>query len=75
MFEEYKEVLTIKDVCSILRISRSAVSALIESGELKAFRPGKRQWRVLKTELEDFVLAGETKKTEKSKKQTKKKGK
>lgn len=63
MFEEYSEVLTIKDVCSALRISRGAVKEMIESGELKAFRPGKRQWRVMKMELEEFIS-----KREKSKK-------
>lgn len=59
MFDAYSEILTIKDVCSVLRISRGAVKELIESGELKAFRPGKRQWRVLKTELEEFISVRE----------------
>lgn len=55
MFDTYEEVLTINDVCNALRISRGAVRNLIESGKLKAFRPGKRQWRVMKTELEAFI--------------------
>ena len=59
MFEAYKEVLTIKDVCSALRMSRGAVMGVIESGDLKAFRPGKRQWRVTKKELVRFIAARE----------------
>lgn len=48
------EILTIGEVCSILRIGRSTLLKLIHSGELPAFKVG-RQWRISKNELYDFL--------------------
>ena len=48
------EILTIAEVCSILRIGRSTLLKLIHSGEMHAYKVG-RQWRISKNELFDFL--------------------
>jgi len=50
---EMSEVLTVPEVARELRVSRSTVYALCESGELKCFRVGNAI-RVLRKELEAY---------------------
>ena len=52
------EILTIAEVCSILRIGRSTLLKLIHSGEMPAFKVG-RQWRIFKDGLYDFLEKGQ----------------
>jgi excisionase family DNA binding protein len=37
-----------------LQVSRKIVYQLIDSGQLDAFRPGRRHYRVLKEALQDY---------------------
>lgn len=46
--------LTIRQVAADLQVSRKIVYQLIESGQLDAFRPGRRHYRVLKEALQDY---------------------
>ena len=48
------ELLTMAEVCSILRIGRGTLLKLIHSGEVKAIKVG-RQWRILKEDLYAFL--------------------
>lgn len=48
------ELLTIAEVCSILRIGRCTLLKLIHSGGVPAFKVG-RQWRISKSELYEFL--------------------
>jgi len=50
-------VLTTREACDYLRISRPTYLKLIQLGSIKATKAGKG-WRVLKTEL-DRLLKGE----------------
>lgn len=48
--------LPLIDVAEILNVSTAQARALVRSGELRAIKVGGRgQWRVEKTELEDYI--------------------
>ncbi len=48
--------LPLTDVAEILNVSTAQARALVRSGELRAIKVGGRgQWRVEKTELEDYI--------------------
>lgn len=46
--------LTIRQVAADLQVSRKIVYQLIDSGQLDAFRPGRRHYRILKEALQDY---------------------
>lgn len=48
------DVLTAKEVCQLLRISRPTLGKLITKGEISAFKIGNH-WRIMRTELERYV--------------------
>lgn len=41
MFENYKDVVNIDDLCNMLRIGKNKAYILINSGEIKSVRVGK----------------------------------
>ena len=41
MFEEAEDLLTVPEVCTLLRMGRGAIYPLLASGQLKAFRNGR----------------------------------
>ncbi|MCQ9368497.1 helix-turn-helix domain-containing protein [Brevibacterium sp. 50QC2O2] len=48
--------LPLTDVAEVLNVSAAQARALVRSGELRAIKVGGRgQWRVEKTELEDYI--------------------
>ena len=48
--------LQLSDVSDMLNISASQTYALVRSGELRAIKVGGRgQWRVERSELEDYI--------------------
>ncbi|MYM19630.1 helix-turn-helix domain-containing protein [Brevibacterium sp. 5221] len=48
--------LPLTDVAEILNVSAAQARALVRSGELRAIKVGGRgQWRVEKSELEDYI--------------------
>lgn len=38
MLEEYADILTVEEVCEVLRIGENAVYTLLGSGQLKGYR-------------------------------------
>lgn len=52
-------VINTSEACHYLRISRPTFLKLIASGKIRALKLGKG-WKVLDSELERFLLAGET---------------
>ena len=52
------QVFNTSEACLYLRISRPTFLKLITAGKIRAKKIGKG-WRVLKAELERFLLAGE----------------
>ncbi len=57
MFEQHDDILTTKEVCSILKIEKATLYKLINQGELIAFRSGKG-WRIPKPALNNYVSEG-----------------
>ncbi len=49
------EILTVNDVAEMLYIGKNTVYALLQSGDLKAFRIGK-SWRVPRENLNQFII-------------------
>lgn len=52
------QVFNTSEACNYLRISRPTFLKLIATGKIRAQKLGKG-WKVLDTELERFLLAGE----------------
>ena len=47
-------VLTVREVCSVLRLSRPKVYDLIKDGYLEAFKLGG-DWRIVRRSVESYV--------------------
>ena len=57
MFNEYSDIVTIDELCEMLRIGKNKAYELLRNGEIKAFRCG-RLWIISKTAVEQFVKSG-----------------
>ncbi len=53
-YEGLPEVLTLKQVAEFLQVSNLTIQRAIQSGKLKAFKPG-RDYRILKEDLISFI--------------------
>jgi len=47
------ELLTLKEIAKILRVSERTIMRYLKAGKLKASRPG--QWRIKECDLEKFL--------------------
>ncbi len=54
MFEEYPDVLTVHEVCKVLRISKTTAYRLLKTGQLSSRRIGSAL-RVSKESLINFI--------------------
>lgn len=54
MLEHYPDVLTVDEVCNILRIARKTVYSLVKSGDLPSRRIG-RIYRISKKQLVEYL--------------------
>ena len=54
MLLNYPDILTIKDVCELLKVSKHTVYQLIHSDEIKAKKIA-RHYRIQKTELLNYL--------------------
>jgi excisionase family DNA binding protein len=50
-------ILTIKEICADLKVTRRTVLSWIKTGELRAFKlgSGRRLWRIKERELQRFI--------------------
>lgn len=55
MLESYDDILTVDELCEVLKIGKNAAYGVLNSEELKAFKEGNK-WRIPKTELEKYVI-------------------
>lgn len=55
MFNDYPDILTLSDICEILRIGKNKASYLLNSGQIKAFQIGGH-WKVSKQNLMDYIV-------------------
>ena len=51
------DLLTVKEVAEILRVSQPTVLRMIDDGELRAIRV-RNQWRIRRSDLEAFLQRG-----------------
>ena len=56
MFNEYSDIVTIDELCGMLRIGRNKAYELLRNGDIKAFLCG-RLWIISKQAVEDFVIS------------------
>ena len=54
MFETYKDVLTVDDVCHALSLGKNSVYDLLHSGKIKSIKIGKK-YLIPKVYLIDFI--------------------
>ncbi|MDD5923414.1 MAG: helix-turn-helix domain-containing protein [Clostridia bacterium] len=54
MLEEYNDILTVKDVQTILKIGKNSALDLIHEGDIEAFMI-KGRWRILKSDLLSYI--------------------
>ena len=55
MLDEFDVLLTVDEVCEILRIGRNTIYALLNEGKLKGFRCG-RIWKIPKVAVERYIM-------------------
>jgi len=56
MFEKF---LTVNEIAAALKVERHTVIRWIESGKLRAFKPGGgRFWRIARADLQRFLKDG-----------------
>jgi excisionase family DNA binding protein len=55
LLNDYGDILNIEDLCEVLLIGKNAAYKLLEEGEIKGFRFG-RKWKISKAALEDYIL-------------------
>ena len=51
------DLLTVKEVAEILRVSQPTVLRMIDDGELPAIRV-RNQWRIRRSDLDDYLQRG-----------------
>ena len=54
MLEQYHYILTIEELCEILKIGRNRAYELLESGTIKGFRLGK-PWKIPRIAVENYL--------------------
>ncbi len=59
MFNEYSDIVTVEELCEMLRIGRNKAYDLLRSGNIKAFRCG-RLWIISKAAVEEFIKSEST---------------
>ncbi|WP_196590027.1 helix-turn-helix domain-containing protein [Pectinatus frisingensis] len=55
MFDEYGDLITVKELCEMLYIGKNAAYTLLNSGAVKAFRI-KRVWKIPKKSVVEYVM-------------------
>lgn len=54
MFEKYKEIMTVYDLCESLGIGMNTALNLLKTGKIKAFKIG-RIWKIPKDSLINYI--------------------
>ncbi|MDL2327644.1 helix-turn-helix domain-containing protein [Ruminococcaceae bacterium OttesenSCG-928-A11] len=67
MFEKYDDVVTVEELCGMLKIGRNNAYALVNSGKIKSVRIGK-QIRIPKVDVIRYLSNDSCIKTESPKK-------
>jgi excisionase family DNA binding protein len=54
VFEEYDELVSVPEMCSMLKIGRNKAYNLLKSGEIKVFRMG-HTWKISKQAVIQYI--------------------
>ena len=54
MFDNYKDILTVKELCTALNIGKNTAYTMLERGEIKSIKIGK-VYRIPKIALINYV--------------------
>ncbi len=54
MFDQYEDLVTVEELCTMLNIGKNAAYKLLGSGELKAFRHN-RVWKIPRVAVTEYV--------------------
>ena len=54
MFEDYSDMITVEELCYMLRIGKNKAYALLRSGKIGAFRDG-RLWMIPKEAVIEYI--------------------
>ena len=57
MFKDYDDIITVDELCEILKIGKNGAYELLNSGQIKAVRIG-RIWKITKRAVEEFMFRG-----------------
>ncbi len=55
MLEQYDDVISVKELCEILRIGRNRAYELLQTKQIKGFQIG-RPWKIPKSAVEEFLM-------------------
>lgn len=61
MFTDYRDMVSIDEMCEMLRIGRNTAYTLLRSGTLGAFKEG-RVWKIPKFAVENYIRDRSTRK-------------
>ena len=54
--EDDREILTLSEVASLLRVSHQTIYNMIKDGRLKGHKVG-REWRFIKKDIDAYILS------------------
>lgn len=55
MLEQYDDVISVKELCEILRIGRNRAYELLQTNQIKGFQMG-RPWKIPKAAIEKYLI-------------------
>ncbi len=55
MLEQYDDVISVKELCEILRIGRNRAYELLQTNQIKGFQMG-RPWKIPKIAIEKYLI-------------------
>ncbi len=53
--EQYNDILTIDEAMDLLKIGRNHVYKLLNSGEIKGFKLGTKNWKIPKESIQQYI--------------------
>lgn len=54
MLNQYEDIITVEELCEILKIGKNRVYELLQTNQIRAFRLG-RNWKVPKVSVERYL--------------------